>query len=40
VRVRLEALATSGDKPETVDTSRLPGHVHVDYVRYYRKEGQ
>lgn len=37
VAVRLESAAMGGKDPEAVDTSRLPGQVAVDYVRYYRK---
>jgi hypothetical protein len=38
VGVRLESVAIGGKDPEAVDTSRLPGQVLVDYVRYYRKD--
>ena len=37
VAVRLESTAIGGKDAEAVDTSRLPGQVAVDYVRYYRK---
>jgi hypothetical protein len=37
VTVRVESAAIAGKDPESMDTSRLPGQVAVDYVRYYRK---
>lgn len=37
VSVRVETAAAGGNGPDAVDTSRLPGQVLVDAVRYYRK---
>jgi hypothetical protein len=40
LRLRLSAVAAPEANAKTVDHSRLPGHVAVDYVRFYRREGQ
>ena len=39
VNIWLTSIALSSDKPDTIDNSRLPGRILVDYVRYYRKAG-
>jgi hypothetical protein len=36
----VSAVAALEANAKTVDHSRLPGHVAVDYVRFYRREGQ
>jgi hypothetical protein len=36
VTIRLDAANAKGGN-DSVDTGRLPGHVEVDYVRYYRR---
>ena len=36
--MRIGAVATAARTPDAVDLSRLPGHVLIDYVRYYRRE--
>jgi hypothetical protein len=36
----LSAVAVPEASIKTVDHSRLPAHVAVDYVRFYRREGQ
>jgi len=40
VRLRIGAVANGETGPYTVDPSRLPGYVDVDYIRYYRKESR
>jgi hypothetical protein len=40
LRLRLSAVAVPEASIKTVDHSRLPAHVAVDYVRFYRREGQ
>jgi hypothetical protein len=38
--IRVSSVATWGKNKDGVDIYRLPGHVHVDYVRYYEKAAQ
>lgn len=37
VHVQLSSIASQQGNTDKVDDSRLPGHLYVDYVRYYRK---
>jgi beta-glucanase (GH16 family) len=37
VNIWLTSIASTLGKTDAVDNSRLPGHVDVDYVRFYRK---
>jgi beta-glucanase (GH16 family) len=38
VSILIDAAAAAGGGKDSVDTGRLPGHIEIDYVRYYRRQ--
>jgi hypothetical protein len=40
VAIGLGSLIPTTPEPDAIDHSRLPGHIDVDYVRYYRPAKQ
>jgi hypothetical protein len=40
VAIGLGSLIPTTPQPDTIDHSRLPGHIDIDYVRYYRPAKQ